>query len=123
MDLKRGIDQAVEVVITELRQLSRSVQGKTEGIVPGGGVAYLCALTALAHLQLGRDRQVSVQIVQRAVEEPLRQKDTQVDLIVMSTHGHTGFLHLLLGSVAERVVRLAPCPVLVTRPAAQATAV
>jgi len=49
-------------------------------------------------------------------------KDVQVDLIVMSTHGRTGFLHLLLGSVAERVVRLASCPVLVTRPAAQATA-
>jgi nucleotide-binding universal stress UspA family protein len=45
-----------------------------------------------------------------------------VDLIVMSTHGRTGFLHLLLGSVAERVVRLASCPVLVARPSVQATA-
>jgi len=44
-----------------------------EGIVPGGGVAYLRALPALAHLQLGGDRQVGVQIVQRALEEPLRQ--------------------------------------------------
>jgi nucleotide-binding universal stress UspA family protein len=49
-------------------------------------------------------------------------KDLQVDLIVMSTHGRTGFHHLLLGSVAERMVRLASCPVLVTRPSAQATA-
>lgn len=39
----------------------------------------------------------------------------QVDLIVMGTHGHTGVQHLLLGSVAEKVVRLAPCAVLVTR--------
>ena len=37
------------------------------------------------------------------------------DLIAMATHGHTGLKHLLLGSVAERVVRLAPCPVLTVR--------
>jgi nucleotide-binding universal stress UspA family protein len=36
----------------------------------------------------------------------------QVDLIVCGTHGRRGFEHLLMGSVAERVVRLAPCPVL-----------
>lgn len=34
------------------------------------------------------------------------------DLIVLSTHGRTGLAHLLIGSVAERVVRHAPCPVL-----------
>ncbi len=34
------------------------------------------------------------------------------DMIVMSTHGRTGLLHMLIGSVTERVVRRAPCPVL-----------
>jgi len=38
-----------------------------------------------------------------------------IDLIVMGTHGRTGLTHVLMGSVAERVVRMAPCPVLVTR--------
>ena len=38
-----------------------------------------------------------------------------VDLIVMGTHGHTGLAHMLLGSVAEKVVRKAPCPVLTVR--------
>ena len=35
-----------------------------------------------------------------------------VDLIVMATHGHTGLMRVLMGSVAESVVRRAPCPVL-----------
>lgn len=42
-------------------------------------------------------------------------KDWNADLIVMGTHGRTGFAHALTGSVTERVVRLAHCPVLVTR--------
>jgi len=37
------------------------------------------------------------------------------DLIVMGTHGRTGLSHALLGSVAERVVRIAPCPVMTVR--------
>ncbi|MFO0761172.1 MAG: universal stress protein [Byssovorax sp.] len=37
------------------------------------------------------------------------------DLIVLSTHGRTGLSHMLIGSVAERVVRHAPCPVLTLR--------
>jgi len=38
-----------------------------------------------------------------------------IDLIVMGTHGRGGLAHLMMGSVAERVVRLAPCPVLTVR--------
>jgi universal stress protein A len=41
--------------------------------------------------------------------------DAKVDLIVMGTHGRSGVAHLFLGSVAERVVRSAPCPVLTVR--------
>jgi nucleotide-binding universal stress UspA family protein len=40
-------------------------------------------------------------------------KDHDVDLIITSTHGFTGFTHVLIGSIAERVVRHAPCSVLV----------
>jgi len=38
-----------------------------------------------------------------------------IDLIVLATHGRTGLTHVLLGSVAERVVRKSPCPVLTIR--------
>jgi nucleotide-binding universal stress UspA family protein len=41
--------------------------------------------------------------------------DLGVDLIVMGTHGRTGLQHVILGSVAEKVVRHAPCPVLTVR--------
>lgn len=46
-----------------------------------------------------------LRVVQLAAER-------RVDLIVMGTHGRSGLKHLVLGSVAEKVVRLAPCPVL-----------
>ncbi|MEQ1903377.1 MAG: universal stress protein [Pirellulaceae bacterium] len=42
-------------------------------------------------------------------------KKQDVDLIVMPTHGRTGLARLLMGSVAEKVVRLASCPVLVVK--------
>jgi universal stress protein A len=41
--------------------------------------------------------------------------DHRVDLVIISTHGRTGLSHVLLGSVAERIVREAPCPVLTIR--------
>ncbi len=43
-------------------------------------------------------------------------KDNAIDLIVIGTHGRTGLPHVLLGSVAERVVQHAPCAVLTLRP-------
>jgi universal stress protein A len=42
-------------------------------------------------------------------------RDSEADLIVITTHGHTGLKHVFMGSTAERVVRHAPCPVLVVR--------
>jgi nucleotide-binding universal stress UspA family protein len=52
-----------------------------------------------------------VDMILRAAEE------THSDVIVMGTHGRTALTRLLLGSVAESVIRKAPCPVLTTKPA------
>ena len=43
-------------------------------------------------------------------------KENNIDMIVMGTHGHTGLAQMLLGSVAEKIVRKAPCPVLTVHP-------
>jgi nucleotide-binding universal stress UspA family protein len=42
-------------------------------------------------------------------------KDAHIDLVIVGTHGRGGMAHLLMGSVAERVVRTAPCAVLTVR--------
>ena len=66
-----------------------------------------------------RGRGLSVETVVRegypasVIEEEAR--DRHADLIVIGTRGHTGLKHLLLGSVAERVVQKAPCPVLTVK--------
>jgi nucleotide-binding universal stress UspA family protein len=60
-----------------------------------------------------------VEIVQRTGHPPTEIRDLaragDFDLIAMGTHGRTGLSHMLIGSVAERVVRIAPCAVLTVR--------
>jgi nucleotide-binding universal stress UspA family protein len=43
--------------------------------------------------------------------------ENNIELIVLGTHGRSAIAHMLLGSIAEKVVRKAPCPVLTVRPA------
>lgn len=49
-----------------------------------------------------------IEIIETAVED-------NTDIIIISTHGHSGVEHILFGSTAEKVVRKAPCPVLTLR--------
>lgn len=66
-----------------------------------------------------RERGLAVETVVRegypatAIEEEAKARDA--DLVVIGTRGHSGVKHLLLGSVAERVVQKAPCPVLAVK--------
>jgi nucleotide-binding universal stress UspA family protein len=78
------------------------------------------ALDRLRHSALAKGAE-QVEIVQRTGHPPTEIRDLaragDFDLIAMGTHGRSGLSHMLIGSVAERVVRLAPCAVLTIREA------
>ena len=73
-----------------------------------GELARTAVPATLRCRTLLRNGKPAEEIVQAAVDE-------KADVIVMATHGESGWRHLFFGSVAERVVRIAPCPVLTVR--------
>jgi nucleotide-binding universal stress UspA family protein len=97
-----GVDMGVALPEAYLQEVEEAAQGSLEEALARVTAA---GLTAEQVVLYGVPFQ---EIVETA-------KARQVDLIVMGTQGRTGFMHVLLGSVAERVVRLAPCSVLVVR--------
>jgi nucleotide-binding universal stress UspA family protein len=74
-------------------------------------------LTELEQQVSGRGLTVSARLGEPpaavAIEELVKELDA--DLVVMGTRGNTGLKHILLGSVAERVLRHVPCPVLTVK--------
>jgi nucleotide-binding universal stress UspA family protein len=81
-----------------MRQAERHLADLAERIAKDG-------VTATTFIRLGKPED---EIVKFASEN-------KVDLIAMGTHGRTGLAHMLVGSVAERVVRTSKCPVLTIR--------
>lgn len=81
-------------------------------------------LTELAKAQLadGVKAEPVLRLGKPYVEITTAARELGADLIVITTHGYTGLTHVVLGSTAERVVRHAPCPVLVVREPETATA-
>lgn len=80
-------------------------------------VATFCQAAATAHVTLD-PRVVSGHAVAAILDQA---RALPADLIVMGTHGLSGFRHLVLGSVTEKVLRRATCPVLTVPPAVHAT--
>jgi nucleotide-binding universal stress UspA family protein len=75
------------------------------------------ALDELCAREIGTRRRYQAQVREGVpwLEIAAAAQENDADLIILSTHGWTGLKHALMGSVAERVVRHAPCPVLVVR--------
>ena len=96
---QNGVYLNIEEVVQCCKE---SAQANLEHIIDGHGEAPNGVMT---YVRVGVPAQ---EIVGLADEE-------SVDMIVMGTHGWTGLRHMLLGSVAENVLRTAKCPVLVVR--------
>ena len=90
---KEGTNGAAERIRDRLEKLGASITAQNELVID-----------TIKDAMSGDPHRVIVQYA----------TDNNVDLIVMGTHGRTGLAHLTMGSVAERVLREAPCPVLVT---------
>jgi universal stress protein A len=75
------------------------------------------ALAAVLDPQWSAGRSVKLSVLEGSPKlEIIRYaREQHIDLIVLSTHGRTGLPHIVMGSVAENVVRTAPCPVLTVR--------
>lgn len=96
--MPRGIPTIEEVVEEHRKRLAKFLQENFADLMAGTKVRQEVAIGTPYH-----------NIVEKAAAE-------NADLIILSTHGRTGLLHALIGSVAEKVVRLSGCPVLTVRP-------
>ena len=94
----------VETSSDSLPQLTAFVDGEAKALAAKIGALQIGKITA--HLLTGAPAREIVWLAAHL----------QADLIVVATHGRTGLKRALLGSVAERVVRTAGCPVFVDRP-------
>jgi nucleotide-binding universal stress UspA family protein len=127
-DLSRRCEASVEL----LHVFQTMAYALPEGyVVPSG--SQLQAILNEFESQLAADKRaaeeagalnVATKLLQGGVATEILRcaKEHECDLLVMGTHGRTGMKHVLLGSVAEYLVRVAPCPVLTVRAPARATA-
>ena len=92
------------------------------GVIPEIRDAALARLRAIAERHAGSGVKLHVRVVEGTPSLAITDAAEQLDakLIVMGTRGLTGLRHLLLGSVAERTMRTAPCPVLTVKAAGAA---
>jgi nucleotide-binding universal stress UspA family protein len=90
------------------QQLGAYVEKRWDAFAEQHGAAKPSGVRVVSHLRLEAQAEEIAQIA----------ADLEADVVVVGTHGRRGIARLLLGSVAEAVVRLAPCPVLVVRPKA-----
>ncbi|MFO0575896.1 MAG: universal stress protein [Polyangia bacterium] len=100
-----GVRAAAEVMLSQAQTAARGWEAE---------LAALCAR------KQGRGVSLSSKLLSGPPAEAIADcaRDERIDLVVIGSRSRPGVRHLLLGSVAERVLRVAPCPVLVVHPSA-----
>ncbi|HMB94382.1 MAG TPA: universal stress protein [Rhodothermales bacterium] len=132
-DLAASYEAHLEVVHVIEEEVMPVVYG-LDAVAPPTEQVHRQAAEALHNLiaeEVGAEQVATTITVGHPAAEVLAYaKAHEVDLIVIATHGRTGLKHFLMGSVAEKVVRMAPCPVFTVKsfgkvlvPQEQATAV
>jgi nucleotide-binding universal stress UspA family protein len=113
---KFGAELHVLHVAADLTEAAK-LHGATGVVEPAGQDDYDRWLAGLLG-EAGNVRRVEAVRIGGDVADTIDRyaREQAIDLIVLATHGRTGLSHLLLGSVAESVLRAAPCPVLILRP-------
>jgi nucleotide-binding universal stress UspA family protein len=110
-------DHGARLIILHVAMPTLVIYG--EGVLPPQPVDYLDRAREQLQQVVPQDPKVTVEhrlVEGAAAPEILRvAEETRCDLIVMGTHGRTGMGRLLMGSVAEQVVRKASCPVLTVK--------
>lgn len=119
ISLAENLGARIDVLHVEVDALEESPSPLTSSIRGAIEPAAKAAMTA--EISAARDRLGDRLSVRTEVGDPLRTivtvaNEGRYQLIVIGTHGRVGRLHAMLGSVAEGVVRNAPCPVLTVRP-------
>ncbi len=100
-----GVEDGADIATRIQREQSSEEQRILQEVVDA---AHALHVPVEARAVQGSPAQVIIQMA----------KEISADMVVMGTHGRTGISHAVLGSVAEKVVQRAPCPVLVVRQAA-----
>lgn len=102
-------------VAREASEITRNIHGVLEA---SGGEEEPNAWLASLLGEPGTVRRVEVVRISEDVPGAIAAyaRKAEADLVVIASHGRTGLRHLLMGSVAEELLRRAPCPVLVLRP-------
>lgn len=115
LPILKGFPEAEIHIYTVLDLAAVSVgHGAVDAVVMDGSKKMLDNAVHFAKALLGERKIHSSHEVGDPVDEILRKaEDLPCDLLIIGTHGRTGLNHFIVGSVAEKVLRLAPCNTLV----------